>query len=160
MDVVMITESLRDTVAFGARLAAGLRPGDIVLLEGPLGAGKTVLVRGVVKGLDPDVASLVSSQSYVITGEYPTRPVVVHLDLYRLSLVEEVLALGYEELIYGDDRVALVEWPALLEPLLEPDDPVLRVFLEPGERPDSRRMRLVTEVPHLREAVESAITRG
>lgn len=159
MDVAITSLSLDDSIAFGARLAPGLRAGDIVLLEGPLGAGKTVMVRGIVSGLDPAVAPLVSSQSYVVAGEYPSRPRVVHMDLYRLSHVEEVLALGYEELLYGPGRIVLVEWPALLEPLLEADDPVLRLYLEPGANPGSRKIRLVTDVPHLQEAVKGAVTR-
>ncbi len=94
-------------------------------------------MRGLVGGLDPAVQPLVSSQSYTIAGEYPTHPAVVHLDLYRLNHVEEVMALGFEELVYSEDKVAIVEWPELLVPLLDPDDPLVSVDLE--HRGDDRR---------------------
>lgn len=131
MTMTVTTSSTEETVGLGRTLSAHLRPGDIVLLSGPLGAGKTAFVRGVVTGLDPAVAELVTSQSYVVVVEYPTRPKVAHLDLYRLSHPEEVLALGIEEILYNDNTLALVEWPGLLQPLLEPDDPVLALQFDP-----------------------------
>lgn len=155
-EVTITTSSADETRAVGVRLAPALRAGDVVLLHGPLGAGKTVVVRGLVHGLDPAAAALVSSQSYVVAGEYPTRPRVVHLDLYRLRRVDEVLALGYEELLYGEGKLAVVEWPDLIEPLLESDDPVLRVRLEPGDTPDSRVIRLATDVPRIADAARRA----
>ncbi len=81
MSTKVITTSYDQTVLLGQRLGPKLREGDIILLSGPLGAGKTALVKGVVAGLDPTVGELVTSQSYVVSGEYPTRPRVTHLDL-------------------------------------------------------------------------------
>jgi tRNA threonylcarbamoyladenosine biosynthesis protein TsaE len=161
--LVVIEATLRgveSTVELGRRLGRGLEPGDVVLLEGALGAGKTVLVRGIVAGIDPEAEALVSSPTYVVVGEYPTRPRVVHMDLYRLGSVAEVRALGFEELIYGANSIAVVEWPALLEGLLEEDDAVLRVRLAFGEGPDERRVALASAVPRLvrlgREALLAA----
>lgn len=150
------TPGLEATIELGRRLAPLLRPGDIVLLKGPLGAGKTAFVRGVVAGLDPAVGDLVTSPSYVVAGEYPTRPHVTHLDLYRLSSVEEVVALGHEELIYREGGIALVEWPELLEPLLEPDDPVLTVMLAHGAGPDDRSIAGASTDPRLELAFATA----
>jgi tRNA threonylcarbamoyladenosine biosynthesis protein TsaE len=150
------TAGLEATIDLGRRLAPLLRAGDIVLLRGPLGAGKTALVRGVVAGLDPVVGDLVTSPSYVVAGEYPTRPRVIHLDLYRLSTVAEVVALGHEELIYRDDGIALVEWPELLEPLLEPDDPVLTITLAHGAGPDDRSFAGASADPRLAQAFARA----
>jgi tRNA threonylcarbamoyladenosine biosynthesis protein TsaE len=162
MPIERICESLEETMDFGMRLSKELVAGDIILLRGPLGAGKTALVRGIVGGLDPSVARLVSSQSYVVAGEYPTRPLVVHLDLYRLSSQADVLALGYEELVYGEDRIVIVEWPGLLEPLLEADDAVLRIELSHGSpsRPDRRYLTASSSEPRLEEAARAAAMSG
>ena len=148
------TASEDETARLGERLGAQLRAGDIVLVEGPLGAGKTVLVRGMVRALDPAVAELVSSQSYVIVGEYATRPATVHLDLYRVKTVEEVVALGWEELLHAH-KIAFVEWPLLLEPLLEPDDPVARIALAP-EGEHARRVTMTSSDPRLDAALALA----
>lgn len=150
------TAGLEATIDLGRRLGPLLRAGDIVLLKGPLGAGKTAFVRGIVAGLDPAVAELVTSPSYVVAGEYPTRPRVTHLDLYRLSSTEEVVALGHEELVYREGGIALVEWPDLLEPLLEPDDPVLTVTLAPGAGPDDRSIAGASADPRLEQAFARA----
>jgi tRNA threonylcarbamoyladenosine biosynthesis protein TsaE len=152
-----ISSSLDETLAFGRGLAELLQSGDIVLLDGPLGAGKTVIVRGVVEGLDPKVGSLVTSQSYVVAGQYPTTPIVNHLDLYRLSHVEEVIALGYEELLYGEGQIACVEWPALLLPLLEADDKALTLTLAFGEESDSRVITGRSSTPRLERAFSEAV---
>lgn len=147
-----LTRSEAETRELGRRLGSRLAGGDIVLLEGPLGAGKTALVRGLVAGLSPEAEGLVASPSYVIVGEYPTRPVTVHVDLYRLSSTEEVIGLGWEELLHGG-KLALVEWPALLEPLLEPDDPVVRVDIAPGAGEDEREISMTASDPRLDEAL-------
>ena len=92
----------------GRTLARALRPGDLVLLYGPLGAGKTTLVRAVAEALG--VTDPVRSPSFTIANIY-CRPVVVqHLDLYRLDEIGDDDALALEEYV-RDDAVTLVEWP-------------------------------------------------
>ncbi|HSL20904.1 MAG TPA: tRNA (adenosine(37)-N6)-threonylcarbamoyltransferase complex ATPase subunit type 1 TsaE [Vicinamibacterales bacterium] len=103
----MITHSEAETVALGRELAARLQPGDIVLLFGELGAGKTAFVRGLAQGLgiDPDD---VSSPTFTIVQEYGGgRAPLLHVDLYRLES-REVDDLGLEEL--GAEAVTAVEW--------------------------------------------------
>ena len=101
------TASEEETAAIGRRLARGLQPGDVVLLSGPLGAGKTALVRGLAEGLGCDPAD-VSSPTFTIIQEYagPTR--LQHVDLYRLT-PPEAEDLGLDEL--SADAVIAVEWP-------------------------------------------------
>lgn len=96
-----------DTIRLGRALAAGLRAGDVVLLEGPLGAGKTAFVRGLAEGLgcDPDG---VSSPTFTIVQEYRGETPLQHVDLYRLSPAE-VDDLGLDELM--SESVLAVEWP-------------------------------------------------
>jgi tRNA threonylcarbamoyladenosine biosynthesis protein TsaE len=92
----------------GWTLAQALRPGDLVLLYGPLGAGKTTLVRVVAKALD--VTDPVRSPSFTIANIYSGSITVQHLDLYRLDEIGDDDALALEEYVC-DDAVTLVEWP-------------------------------------------------
>jgi tRNA threonylcarbamoyladenosine biosynthesis protein TsaE len=102
------TVTPEQTEALGAELAADLAPGDVVLVEGELGAGKTTFVRGACRALG--VTAVVSSPTFTIGQRYPAPVPVSHLDLYRIA------ALGDEdpELLadyLGPDRIAFVEWP-------------------------------------------------
>ncbi|MFM7616040.1 MAG: tRNA (adenosine(37)-N6)-threonylcarbamoyltransferase complex ATPase subunit type 1 TsaE [Actinomycetes bacterium] len=100
------TTSVEGTRALGRALAARLRPGDVVVLTGDLGAGKTAFAQGVAAGLG--VTDRVTSPTFTIVQEYGGDLPVQHLDLYRLGSVQEVLDLGLDETI--DERVTLVEW--------------------------------------------------
>ena len=101
-----------ETEALGARLAASLRPGDVVLLEGDVGAGKTTLVRGALRALGHH--GRVQSPTFTLARRYDdTRIPVSHLDLYRLA---EAAGADLEDLVILDDelapdRIAFVEWP-------------------------------------------------
>lgn len=92
----------------GRRLARALRKGDLVLLYGPLGAGKTTLVRAVADALE--VTDPVRSPSFTLANIYSGRLLVQHLDLYRLDEICDDDALALEEYV-GGDAVTLVEWP-------------------------------------------------
>ncbi len=103
------TASEEETIALGEKLARQLPRRAAVLLIGNLGAGKTTLAKGIAKGLgavDPDQ---VSSPTFTLIHEYGKLPKVYHVDLYRLDRVDEVAALGLEEL-FEKDSVVLVEW--------------------------------------------------
>ena len=102
------TASPRETVALGRRLAARLGPGDVVALEGDLGAGKTHLAKGVADGLGIDPAA-VTSPTFAIVQEHGDGR-LLHLDLYRVETERDLLGLGLGDLLDGD-AVALVEWP-------------------------------------------------
>jgi tRNA threonylcarbamoyladenosine biosynthesis protein TsaE len=92
----------------GRRLARALRPGDLVLLHGPLGAGKTTFVRAVARALE--VTDPVRSPSFTIANVYSGHLPVQHLDLYRLDEIRDEDALALEDYL-RDDAVTLVEWP-------------------------------------------------
>jgi tRNA threonylcarbamoyl adenosine modification protein YjeE len=96
-----------DTIQIGRDIGRGLRSGDIVLLQGPLGAGKTAFVRGLADALGCD-ATAVTSPTFTIIQEYAGTPTLQHIDLYRLS-PSEVDDLGLEELM--TDSVLAIEWP-------------------------------------------------
>lgn len=107
------TSGPAETEAIGERLGADLAPGDVVLVSGPLGAGKTTLIRGICRALE--VTDTVTSPTFTIGQRYAGRVPVSHLDLYRLE------ELGAEDPALLDDyltpdAVALVEWPEAAEP--------------------------------------------
>ena len=92
----------------GRRLASALREGDLVLLYGPLGAGKTTLIRVVAEALD--VTDPVRSPSFTLANIYAGSLVIQHLDLYRLDEIGDDDALALEEYV-SEEAVTLVEWP-------------------------------------------------
>ena len=104
----LISESPIDTIRIGEILGQLLDMGDVVLLSGDLGAGKTCLTQGIVKGLDSkDIAR---SPTFVIVAEYAGRFPIYHMDLYRLDQMQGVDDLYLDEYLYGDG-VCLIEWP-------------------------------------------------
>ena len=106
----MRTNSPAETRALGCRLAALLRPDDVLLLLGDLGAGKSELTRGIARGLG--VTSPVASPSFTILNVYDEgRIPLYHFDWYRLNSAEELFEMGMDEYL-GGDGVAVVEWPS------------------------------------------------
>lgn len=107
-----------DTVALGARLAAACRVGDVLALNGPLGAGKTTLVHGLAAALG--VVGPVPSPTFVIVREHLGRLPLYHIDAYRLSDADEASACGIDELL-PSDGVSVVEWAERIAELLPPE---------------------------------------
>lgn len=107
-----------DTEALGARLAASLRPGDVIVLAGDLGTGKTLLAKGIATGLAVD--ETVTSPSFVLAREYRSGFIpMVHVDVYRLGSLHEFEDLDVVELAL--DGILVVEWGEAVESVL-PDD--------------------------------------
>jgi tRNA threonylcarbamoyladenosine biosynthesis protein TsaE len=103
-----VVASPAELCACARRFARDLRAGDVVTLSGPLGSGKTTFVRGIVwelLGSDP-----VTSPTFTFWHEYPGKPPVRHLDLFRLEDERELVELGLEE-AFTPDAIVLVEWP-------------------------------------------------
>jgi len=105
--ITIATNTEDETAEAGERLGASLTPGDVVLLYGELGAGKTAFVRGLARGLGAP-ADDVSSPTFTLVQEYRGRATLYHVDLYRLE-PREIDDLGLEELVCGDGIVA-IEW--------------------------------------------------
>jgi tRNA threonylcarbamoyladenosine biosynthesis protein TsaE len=101
------TASPDESRALGCALGERLGPGTLVALTGELGAGKTVLVQGIARGLG--FTGYVSSPSFVVVSEYDGRLPIYHVDLYRISDSDSVADLGYRELFWSEG-VTLVEW--------------------------------------------------
>ncbi|MFA4984445.1 MAG: tRNA (adenosine(37)-N6)-threonylcarbamoyltransferase complex ATPase subunit type 1 TsaE [Candidatus Omnitrophota bacterium] len=109
--------SVKDTVNLGRRIAGKFQPGDIVCLFGGLGSGKTVLTQGIAWGLGIKKEGVISP-TFVLLRQYQrARIPLYHFDLYRLKGDNDVLALGYEEYLYGRG-VSVIEWANRLKYLL------------------------------------------
>jgi tRNA threonylcarbamoyladenosine biosynthesis protein TsaE len=112
MNAVRVTTRGPDeTLAVGRALAEVLSRGDVVLLGGDLGAGKTVFTRGVARGLG--IVDPVVSPTFTIVREYPGRIPLVHVDVYRIETVRELHDLGFDEVV-REDAVTVIEWGDLV----------------------------------------------
>jgi tRNA threonylcarbamoyladenosine biosynthesis protein TsaE len=123
------TETAAQTRALAATLAELLGPGDLVLLAGELGAGKTTFAQGLAAGLGVD--DPVTSPTYTIVQEYTGRVPVAHVDVYRLDRMQELFDLGYEELV-DDARVTMIEWGDVVAHAFPPDHLLVRIEPVPG----------------------------
>ncbi len=110
--VSLISESEDQTMACAQRFAAQLKPGDIVLLQGDLGAGKTTFVKGLAKAFQV-AANKVCSPTFVLMNHYQGKLPIYHFDLYRLEKPAEVDTLDFDDYFYGQG-ISVIEWPQRL----------------------------------------------
>jgi tRNA threonylcarbamoyladenosine biosynthesis protein TsaE len=143
------TRSEAETEALGEELGRAAFPGAVLLLEGPLGAGKTVLVRGVARGLG--VAGLVTSPTFTLLDVHEGRLPLFHVDLYRVETPAELRAIDLDE-VFAAGGVTAVEWPRWL--LDSPPAGSLRVDFEAA--PAGRRLRLAALDPRWPAALRAA----
>jgi len=130
------SDSPQKTVDIGMALGKLLKPGNVVLLKGDLGAGKTKLAKGVALGLG--VVDHVTSPTFTIINEYEGRLPFYHVDAYRLEDPGEAFDLGLEEYLFGGG-VTLVEWPERVFSLL-PDEYLMVMMSVPGLDQESREL--------------------
>lgn len=117
---VIRTRSEEETIALGEEIARTLPRPAVVLLIGDLGAGKTTLAKGIVKGLGAAAPEDVNSPTYTLIHEFGEKDKVYHIDLYRLERESEVRALGLDDLL-ASDSILLVEWGERFPALWPPD---------------------------------------
>jgi tRNA threonylcarbamoyladenosine biosynthesis protein TsaE len=134
------TRSVEETRSLGAALGPLLLPGDVIALSGDLGAGKTAFVQGVARGLES--SDRVASPTFTLLREYAGRLRVLHMDVYRLNSIQEVLDLGFEDLL--DERgVLLIEWGDMIEGILPAEHLLVRMTFPDDADPDLRAIELV-----------------
>jgi len=124
--------SVADTERLARRIAAILRAGDVLMLEGDLGAGKTTLVQGMGRywGVDPGV---IRSPTFALVNIVELADFdLVHADLYRMRSAAEVINTGLAELLMAPDCVCVVEWPALASGLLDANALGLTLSMDPA----------------------------
>ena len=112
------------TACLARVMAALLKPGDVIALEGPVGAGKTHFARAFIRARQGDLAEDVPSPTFTLVQFYDSDPPVAHFDLYRLTRPEEAVEIGLDEAL--DEGCALIEWPERLG-----DDPAAWLWVEP-----------------------------
>jgi tRNA threonylcarbamoyladenosine biosynthesis protein TsaE len=140
---IHVSQSVDETLTLGERIGRAARPGDVVALFGGLGAGKTVLAKGILRGLggNPDDAA---SPTFTLLRQYQARLLLHHFDAYRLAAPRELLEIGAEEAFYGDG-ICVIEWAERVLEVLPADR--LEVHLEvSGEA--RREVRLSATGPH------------
>lgn len=128
---------LEETKEFGIKLGQILEGGDIVCLNGDLGAGKTTLTKSI--GLGLGVSDYITSPTFTLINEYRGRLPVYHFDVYRLENVDELYDLGFDEYFYGKG-ISIIEWAEKIEKLLPKERIVLNI--EKGIDIDERRINI------------------
>lgn len=144
----LVSHSPEETVELGKILGESALPGDVILLEGKLGAGKTCLTQGIAWGLGID--DYVLSPTFVIMRELYGRLTLYHIDLYRLDNIEESLDLGLDDYLYGKG-ICVVEWAEKAISILPENHLLIRIeYLSDTERgftlePNGKRYRELAE---------------
>jgi tRNA threonylcarbamoyladenosine biosynthesis protein TsaE len=131
------SRSARATERFATRLAATVQPGDVIALIGELGAGKTCFTRGLARGLSVPTDVPVTSPTFTMMNHYEGRLPLYHFDLYRVTDLDELEAIGYREFV-GGDGVAVMEWADRVPNAL----PVahIRIEIHLGKKANERRI--------------------
>lgn len=110
----LVSPSEEQTLKIGTLIGRCLDAPLLILLKGNLGAGKTVLARGIARGLGVATGIPITSPTFTLMNHYPARLDLYHFDLYRLSGPEDLIDIGFDEYAFGNG-IALVEWPEKLE---------------------------------------------
>jgi len=122
-----LSRSAEETIARGKELASKMRAPLLVLLSGELGAGKTTLAKGIISGLGAAREEDITSPTFTLVHTFTGPVKVYHVDLYRVSEVQEFDSLGLEDL-FAEPAIVLIEWPERMR--LRTDWPVMRIDLE------------------------------
>ncbi|MDQ1475409.1 MAG: tRNA threonylcarbamoyladenosine biosynthesis protein TsaE [Actinomycetota bacterium] len=131
----LTTNGAAETEAVGEVIGSQLRVGDLVVLSGDLGAGKTTFTKGLARALG--VEQRVTSPTFTIVQEYDGRLPVAHVDVYRLERIQELYDFGFEELL--EDRVTVIEWGEAIALVLPRDRVNVRIELDDTDSGDDRR---------------------
>ena len=115
MNTTTITShSLKETLSLGQEIGEQVEEGTVIALSGDLGSGKTVFVQGLAKGLNVPSDYYVTSPTYTLINEYPGRIKLFHIDLYRVSGLNELEEIGIYDIVYGN-HITAIEWPERFE---------------------------------------------
>ena len=145
----IVSNSAEETELIGERLASLLEAGDVLTLEGELGAGKTTFTKGIAKGLG--IKRTVNSPTFTIVKEYEGRLPLYHMDVYRLEYSDE--DIGFDEYFNGDG-VSVVEWAQFIEDYL----PIDRLDIRIKYNGDSRLLEFLTNSSHFESKINELMS--
>jgi tRNA threonylcarbamoyladenosine biosynthesis protein TsaE len=143
MDFKIVSNSPDETIELGRKIGAKLKGGEIIALCGPLGSGKTHLIKGIAAGAGAGDSKQVTSPTFVIVNEYAGRLDIYHIDAYRLDSIDEFEMIGFDDYC-GGDSVVVIEWADKIESALEPAD---YIRIELSHRGQTRREIQMACVP-------------
>ncbi|MGD1041657.1 MAG: tRNA (adenosine(37)-N6)-threonylcarbamoyltransferase complex ATPase subunit type 1 TsaE [Sedimentisphaerales bacterium] len=138
------TNSAGETVKFGQKIGSQLKGGEVIALYGPLGSGKTHLIKGIVAGLGAeDAANEVTSPTFVLVNEYSGRLDIYHIDAYRLDSIAQFEQIGFDDYCHPGS-VVLIEWADKIEQALAG---INYIKIELSHLGPTARTILITNVP-------------
>lgn len=154
MQAVVDSENEDQTLSLGKKIGRSLSRGDVVAIRGELGAGKSVIARGICEGLG--IAQRTRSPSFTFMNRYRGPIDVYHIDLYRIERMGELATLGWEEMLYSD-AITLIEWADKLGSLLPPASLDISIEIT-GE--ETRRIALKANAERHEGIIEDILTSG
>lgn len=136
-----IVDSVDKTLSLGKQLGKLVRPGDIICLNGDLGAGKTHLTKGIAEGLE--ICDHITSPTFTIVNEYYGRLKLYHFDVYRVNDPDEISAIGFDEYIFSDG-VSVIEWSKYIEELIPSNHLSITISKLPEQGTNYRKITLTS----------------
>jgi tRNA threonylcarbamoyladenosine biosynthesis protein TsaE len=140
MESTITSHSPRETIDLGARIGRQLKGGEVVAIVGPLGSGKTHLIKGIATGAGAEDSRAVNSPTFVIINQYAGRLDIYHIDAYRIDSAAEFEMLGFDDLCYPES-VVLIEWADKVEAVLRDIDPIRIDLSHAGKNVRTVRIR-------------------
>ena len=144
METTITSHSARETMALGQRIGSRLKGGEVFAICGPLGSGKTHLIKGIAAGAGAQGSEGVTSPTFVIVNQYSGRLDIYHIDAYRIDSLAEFEMLGFDDFCYPES-VVLIEWANKIEPAIRDVNSIGVDLTHAGERTRIIRFRNLPE---------------
>ena len=141
-----ISHSINDTEKFASFLAKNAKPNDVFCLEGELGVGKTVVAKGIGKFFN--VSDSITSPTFTLLKTYDVDnnkiKKIYHFDLYRIKSIEELYNIGFEEYLYDENAISIIEWPEIALDIIENKIKIIKISKEDDINCNSENYRTIT----------------
>ena len=148
MELTLTSNSPEQTVELGRRIGRQLRGGEVFAIYGPLGSGKTRLIKGIAAGAGAEDLGNVTSPTFVLVNQYEGRFDLYHIDAYRLESIAEFEMLGFDDFCYPQS-VVLIEWADKIEPAIRSIDFIRIELAHAGEHTRTIGIQNLPEYIHV-----------